>query len=125
MINDKLLEVILSPPDSALTIATKGPGGIHLINSWNSYIQITDDDKLLLPAGQMEQTEKNLKKNNEIKMTICNRDVQGKTYKGTGFLVTAKATFATSGREYEMVKNKFPWARAALVLVIKEAIQTL
>ncbi|NLB50024.1 MAG: FMN-binding protein, partial [Clostridiaceae bacterium] len=33
MLSEKLIEVITSPPDAALTLVTEGEGGPHLANS--------------------------------------------------------------------------------------------
>ncbi|MBZ3656099.1 pyridoxamine 5'-phosphate oxidase family protein [Salmonella enterica subsp. enterica serovar Senftenberg] len=74
---------------------------------------MTEDDKILFPAGRMNETEQNIRANNRVKMTICNREVQGISYKGTGFLVIGTAEFAAKGPDYDTVKAKFPWARAA------------
>lgn len=125
MIDKKLIEIINTPPDAALSIVTQGQDGPHVVNSWNSYIQINKEDKLLIPAGRMFKTENNIKNNNNILLTITNREVEGKTYKGTGFFIKAIADFVTEGPDFEMVKEKFPWARAALVISIKTAEQTL
>ena len=47
MLDAKLLEVLHTPPDAAVAIASQGEDGPHIINSWNSYAQITEDDKIL------------------------------------------------------------------------------
>ena len=57
MLDKKLLEVLTSPPDAAVAIVTQGKDGPHVVNSWNSYAQITEDDKILFPAGRMNETE--------------------------------------------------------------------
>lgn len=125
MLKEKLLEVIQSPPDAALTIVSQGPSGPHLVNSWNSYIQIGRGGRLLIPAGGMEETEKNLAVNPEVQVSISNREVQGFSYPGTGFILTGKAVMEKEGDDYDLVKAKFPWARAALVISILSARQTL
>lgn len=125
MINEKLAEVISHPADGAVAIITQGAEGPHVVNSWNSYIQVTADDKLLIPAGFMHRTEKNIEQNNKIQLTICNREVQGKMYKGTGFLIKGTVRFLKEGEEFETVKKKYDWARAALEVTIEHAIQTL
>ena len=125
MITEKLREVLSTPPDSALAIITRGTDGPHVVNSWNSYVMITEDEKLLIPAGRMFQTEKNIDADSSVKMTITNREVEGKTYKWTGFLVEGTASFEKDGPEFDALKNKFPWARAALVITIRSLEQTL
>jgi endopeptidase Clp ATP-binding regulatory subunit ClpX len=73
MIGNKLREVLTTPPDAALAIITRGADGPHVVNSWNSYVQITDEGELLIPAGRMFETEKNIASNNKVKLTITNR----------------------------------------------------
>ena len=125
MIDAKLLEVLNTPPDCAVAIVTQGQNSPHVVNTWNSYVVVTDDGKLLIPAGRMTQTEKNLKVNNAVWLTISNREVMGKAYKGTGFLVKGTACFVTDGIDFDVVKAKFPWARAALIITVKSTEQTL
>lgn len=121
---DKLLTALQTPPDAALAIATQGPDGPHIINSWNSYVQVIGR-KLLIPVGRMYKTEKNIDADNRVKLTITNREVQGKTYKGTGFLINGTAVFAKNGPNYASVTKRFPWARAALEISIETMEQTL
>jgi predicted pyridoxine 5'-phosphate oxidase superfamily flavin-nucleotide-binding protein len=125
MIDEKLMEVLTSPPDAALTIVTQGQAEPHAVNSWNSYVNVTGNGKLLIPAGRMVETEKNIERNNKVILTITNREVQGKAYKGTGFLVKGTAYFAKEGADFDTIKAKFPWARAALTITVESAEQTL
>lgn len=125
MIDQKLMEVIATPPDAALAIVTQGLDGPHVVNSWNSYVQVTGEGKLLVPAGRMTETERNIERDHKVKMTITNREVKGKTYKGTGFLIKGTASFIKEGPDFDTVKSKFPWARAALAVTIDSAEQTL
>lgn len=125
MLNEKLLEVLSHPADGEVAIVTQGPDGVHVVNTWNSYINVTQDDRILIPAGGMNKTEKNIEGNNRVKMTIGSREVQGKNYKGTGFLLTGTAKFISSGSDFTMMKEKFPWLRAVLEITISAAEQTL
>lgn len=125
MIHDKLLEVIHTQPDAALTIVTNGKSGAHAVNSWNSYVIIASEDTLLIPAGRMHQTEENLKHDDRALLTICNREVAGFSYKGTGFLLQGTADMVYDGELFEKIKTKFPWARAALAFTISSLEQTL
>ena len=49
MIPEKLREVLKQ--DGVVAIATLGQEGPHLVNTWNSYIKITSDGRLLIPVG--------------------------------------------------------------------------
>jgi hypothetical protein len=97
----------------------------HIVNTWNSYIHVTTDDKLLIPAGFMYRTENNIKENNKVWLTIGSREVQGKMYKGTGFSIKGTARFLTDGTEFETMKEKYNWIRAVLEVTIGSAVQTL
>ncbi len=125
MINEKLMEVLTNPSDGAIAIVTQGVSEPHVVNSWNSYATITPDEKLLIPVGGMMETEKNIGQNNKVKLTIASREVQGKMYKGTGFLIKGTADFLKDGSDFDMMKAKFPWARAILAITVESADQTL
>lgn len=125
MINEKLMEVLTTPPDGAIAIVTQGLSEPHVVNSWNSYVNVTAEGKLLIPVGGMIETEKNIERNNKVKLTVTNREVQGKAYKGTGFLIKGTAAFIKEGSEFEMMKVKFPWARAVMAITIESSDQTL
>jgi hypothetical protein len=73
----------------------------------------------------MNETEKNIARNNMVKLTIGSREVQGLSYKGTGFLITGTAKFVKEGPVFNMIKEKFSWARAALEITILTTVQTL
>ncbi len=124
MLDEKLIEVIKTPPDSAFAIVTQNNGDSHVVNSWNSYIEISGD-KIVVPVGRMLKTQDNLKADNRVKLTITNREVMGERYKGTGFLVSGTAFMASEGTYFDLIKSKFPWARAALVVSCLECEQTL
>ncbi|WP_432823275.1 pyridoxamine 5'-phosphate oxidase family protein [Trichloromonas sp.] len=123
MIPEKLLQVLKQ--DGVVAIATMGQDGPHLVNTWNSYIRITADERLLIPAGYMEHTEANLALNNKVLMTLGSSKVAGKNGPGTGFLIRGTAAFVTSGPDFDVIKAKFGWARAALAVTIESATQTL
>jgi hypothetical protein len=83
------------------------------------------DGRLLIPAGRMNKTEKNIARNNMVKLTIGSREVQGSSYKETGFLLTGTAKFLKEGPMLNVIKEKFSWARVALEITIETVIQTL
>jgi hypothetical protein len=125
MLNEKLLEVLSHPADGEVAIVTQGIDGPHVVNTWNSYVRIIPDRRLLIPAGRMNETEKNIARNNMVKLTIGSREVQGLSYKGTGFLITGTAKFVKEGPMFNVIKEKFSWARAALEITIETVVQTL
>jgi len=123
--NEKLLEVLSHPADGEVAIVTQGIDSPHVVNTWNSYISVLPDRRMLIPAGRMKETEKNIERNKMVKLTIGSREVQGLNYKGAGFLITGTAEFIKDGPVFNMIKEKFPWARAVLEITIATVVQTL
>lgn len=111
--------------EGIVAIVSQGPDEPHVANTWNRYIRINSKGQLLAPAGGMKNTEQNVIKNSRIKVTIGSREVKGFHSQGTGFLIKATAHFVSSGDDYALMKEKFPWCRAVLVMEPYEIIQTL
>ena len=122
-IPETLLEVLKK--DGVVAIATLGPDGPHMVNTWNSYIRVSEDGRLLIPAGYYHKTEANIAANNKVLVTLGSSKVRGLNGTGTGFLVKGRATFVTSGPDFETMKSRFGWARATLAITIDSATQTL
>ncbi len=120
---EKLLEVLKK--DGVVAIATLGPEGPHLVNTWNSYIRVSAEGRLLIPAGGFHKTEANIAFNDQVLVTVGSSKVQGLNGPGTGFLIKGKAAFLTSGPDFESTKSRFGWPRAALAITIDSATQTI
>ena len=73
----------------------------------------------------MQHTEANIACNNQVLITLGSSKVAGNIGPGTGFLIKGTAAFLTAGPEFDLLKAKFAWARAALVVTIASATQTL
>lgn len=125
MLNEKLLDILSHPADGAVTMATAGTDGPHLVNTWNSYIEVTPDDKLLIPASGYNKTEKNLSLHNEIILSIASREIEGYRGKGTGFIVKGTTRFMNSGEDFDRMKERFSWMRAVLEVTVTSAKQML
>ena len=123
MIPEKLREVLKQ--DGVVAIATVGRDGPHLVNTWNSYVIVSDDERLLIPAGYMNRTEANVAFDDRVLLTAGSAKVRGLQGPGTGFLVRGKASFVTSGPDFEVIKARFPWARATLAVAVDSATQTI
>jgi len=122
-IPEKLLEVLKC--DGVVAIATLGPDGPHMVNTWNQYIRMAEDGRMLIPAGYMRRTEANLAANKQVLITLGSSKVPGQHGPGTGFLIKGSADFLTSGPDFELLKARFAWARATLAVTIASAEQTL
>ncbi len=119
----KLLEVLTK--DGVVAVATLGPDGPHMVNTWNSYIRVTEDGRLLVPAGFMKRTEANVAFNDQVLVTLGSSKVPGQHGPGTGFLIKGRAAFLAAGPEFDVMKAKFAWARAALAITPESVTQTL
>jgi hypothetical protein len=98
----------------------------HLVNTWNSYLVVTEDERILIPAYGFRKTQKNVDINNKVKITLGSKDVLGyKDYPGTGFLVDGTARYIESGEEYDMMKSKFSFLTRVLEITVDGAKQML
>jgi len=122
LIPEKLLEIMKQ--DGVVAIATLGMDGPHMVNTWNSYIRITPDERLLIPAGYMHKTEANIAQNPDVLITLGSSKVKGLHGAGAGFLIKGKATFITSGPDFDFMKETFHWLRGAVAVTIDSATQT-
>jgi len=123
MINEKLLEVISH--EGVVAIVSCSNNEAHVVNTWNSYLNVTEDGRILLPAAGMRKTQKNIEANNKVKVTLGSKEVMGHQYIGAGFLIEGTAKFVESGSEFDMMKNKFPFLSRVLEITVTSAKQTI
>lgn len=117
------LQAIMSK-DGVVAIATLGPDGPHMVNTWNSYLMVSQEGRLLIPAGYMHKTEANVAHNPNVLITLGSSKVQGLHGMGAGFLIKGKGRFAMSGPDFDVMKERFAWLRATLVVTVESATQT-
>ena len=111
-----------------VTIATSGEKGPHLVATWGDFVRTLDIDDgktIVIPTGGYEQTEKNLERVSQVEVMIGSKEVMGKNNMGTGFRLKGRAKILTEGKLMELVKSKYSWARAALVIVVEKVEQLL
>jgi len=98
----------------------------HVVNTWNSFLVITEDERILIPAYGFRKTEKNVNVNNQVKLTLGTKEVLGhNNYQGTGFLINGTARYIASGEEYDMMKEKFSFLTRVLEITVDQAKQML
>lgn len=98
----------------------------HLVNSWNSYLVVTEDERILIPAYGFRKTQKNVEINNKVKLSLGSKEVLGyKDYPGTGFIVEGTAAYIESGEEYDRMKSKFSFLTRVLEITVDKARQML
>lgn len=123
MIPETLREVLKH--EGVVAIATVGEDGPHMVNTWNSYVMVSEDERLLIPAGYMNRTEANVAHDDRVLLTAGSVKVRGLQGAGTGFLVKGRASFVTSGPDFEAMKARFRWVRATLAITVESATQTI
>src|SRR5512139_2541878 len=116
MIPEKLLEILKQ--DGVVAIATLGQDGPHMVNTWNSYLRISPDERLFIPAGYMHKTEANIAHNPNLLITLGSSKVAGLPGPCAGFLITGMATFIPSGPDFDFLTEKFSWPRATFAVTI-------
>ena len=124
MLTENFYKVLKS--EGVVSIVSWGVDEPHVVNTWNSYVVVTSDERLLIPAYAMRQTEKNINQNNKVKLTLGSREVLGyNDYQGTGFLVEGVAKYLESGLEFDMMKEKFSFLTRVLEITPSSAKQML
>ena len=98
----------------------------HLVNTWNSYLVVTEDERILIPAYGFRKTEKNVEVNSTVRISLGSKEVVGyNDYQGTGFLVEGSARYLESGEEYDQMKSKFSFLTRVLEITVEKAKQML
>jgi hypothetical protein len=100
-----------------VTIVTQGPDGPHLAGHWGNYMRIVDPGEMVVfPIGRFQRTEQNLRANARIQLMVASRKVQGTRSPGQGCVIDGTGEIVTAGEYLDLVREKFPWARGALVM---------
>ena len=98
----------------------------HLVNTWNSYLVVTEDERILIPAYGFRKTERNVNVNKKVKISLGSKEVVGyNDYQGTGFIIDGSANYIESGGEYDMMKSKFSFLTRVLEITVDNAKQML
>ena len=124
MFNEKFNEVLTK--EGVVSITSWSGENVHVVNTWNSYLVKSGENKLLIPAAGMRKTQKNIEANNKVILTLGSKEVLGyKDYQGTGFVIEGTAKYLTSGEEFDMMKDKFPFLSRVLEITVESLKQTI
>ena len=123
MFTEKFLEVLSN--EVVVSIVTCANNEAHESNTWNSYLVIVEENKILIPAAAMIKTENNININPNVKLTLGSHEVMGYKYMGTGFLLEGTARFLKDGDNFKMMRNKFPFLTRVLEVTVSSCKQTL
>ena len=112
--------------EGVVAIISWGKDEPHVVNTWNSYLVVTEDERILIPAYGMRKTEKNVIENNKVKLTLGSKEVIGfQNYQGTGFLIEGTAAYIESGETYDMMKEKFSFLTRVLEVTVTSIKQKI
>ena len=124
MFNEKFNEVLTK--EGVVSITSWSAENVHVVNTWNSYLVKSGENKLLIPAAGMRKTQKNVEANSRVIITLGSKEVMGyKDYQGTGFVIEGTAKYLTSGEEFDMMKEKFPFLSRVLEITVESLKQTI
>ena len=124
MLTEKFIDVLKN--EGVVSIVSWVTDEPHVVNTWNSYLVVTSDERILIPAYAMRKTEKNVNQNNKVKIALGSKEVLGyKDYPGTGFAIQGTAKFLESGTEFDMMKEKFSFLTRVLEITVTSAKQML
>ena len=119
---DAPVRAVLDAEGSA-TFVTMGPEGPHLVATWQSYLDVIDDETLAFPAGGYRLTEANLQRDPSVQMVIGSKGGPGG--KALGFRLTGTAELRAGTGLHERLKEKHPWCRAAVVMHVAQVEKIL
>ena len=112
--------------EGVVAIVSWGDNEPHVVNTWNSYLVVTDEEHILIPAYGMRKTEKNVRVNNRVKITLGSKEVLGyKEYQGTGFMIEGTASYIESGDTFDMMKEKFSFLTRVIDVTVTAIKQTI
>jgi hypothetical protein len=123
MFTEKFLEVLSK--EGVVSIVSCSDNEAHVVNTWNSYLVIPNDGRLLIPAWKMRKTEKKTLQNNKVLLTVGSKEITGLIGLGTGFLIEGTAKFISSGPEFDMMKAKFSFLTRVLEVTVTSIKQTI
>ncbi|RII33582.1 pyridoxamine 5'-phosphate oxidase family protein [Clostridium chromiireducens] len=123
MFTEKFLEVLNH--EGVVSIVTCANNEAHVVNTWNSYLVIVEDNKILIPAAAMIKTEENINVNPNVKLTLGSKEVMGHAYMGTGFSLEGTAKFLREGKHFEHMKEKYSFLTRVLEITVNSCKQTL
>ncbi|WP_066873076.1 pyridoxamine 5'-phosphate oxidase family protein [Clostridium mediterraneense] len=124
MLTEKFYEVLKN--EGVVSITSWGIDEPHVTNTWNSYLVVTDDERILIPAAGFNSTEVDVNVNNRVKVTLGSKEVEGfNNYQGTGFLIEGTANFIKSGKDFNLMKDKFPFLTRVLEITVTSLKQRI
>lgn len=125
MFNDVFLACVKDPGGIVSVASVSKEGKPHIANTWNKYLILTEDNKILMPCFGFRRTEANVNIQDYVEVVIGSDKVQGKMGMGTGFLLTGTAEFLKEGELFDQMHAKCSFANRVLVFTPVSCRQTI
>lgn len=125
MLSKTFFEVIQN--EGVVSITSWGSGDQPNVRcTWNSYLRITKDERILAPIAGFTSVQGDVSKNDRVILTLGSREVEGfNNYQGTGFLIEGRARFTDCGAEFEQMQKEYPFMNKLLEITVESAKQLL
>ncbi|AGY81655.1 MULTISPECIES: pyridoxamine 5'-phosphate oxidase family protein [Carnobacterium] len=125
MLSKTFFEVIQN--EGVVSITSWGSGNQPNVRcTWNSYLRITKDERILAPIAGFTSVQGDVSKNDRVMLTLGSREVEGfNNYQGTGFLIEGRARFTDCGAEFEQMQKEYPFMNKLLEITVESAKQLL
>ena len=123
MFNESFIEVLNH--EGVVSVTSWANEKAQVANTWNRYLFLTADNRILIPAAWFNKTQKNVDVQNKVIVTLGSHEVQGKMGLGTGFVVDGTAKFLTEGADYDMMKEKYSFLTRVLEITPEKVRQTI
>ena len=112
--------------DGIVSVASVTPEDeAHIANTWNKYLIVTEDERILIPCYGFRKTERNAAEHPRLALTLGSHEVEGHRGMGTGFLLTGTAEFRKDGALFEQMHAKCAFANRVLIFTPDSCRQTL
>lgn len=126
MILNEIFHECIKDPGGIVSVASTGTDGKpHIANTWNKYLIITEDEKILIPCFGFRKTEKNAETQPYVEIVVGSDKVQRKMGMGTGCLLTGTAKFEKVGELFNLVHDKLKFANRVLIFTPESCKQTI
>jgi hypothetical protein len=123
MFDERFMTVVSR--EGVVSIVSCSDDEAHVVNTWNSYLEFPDENRILIPVYGMRKTQEKVEKNNNVLLTLGTKEIEGKMGPGTGYLIKGTAKFMKSGPEFDIMKEKFSWANRVLEVTVSAVKQTI
>ncbi|SEL03522.1 Pyridoxamine 5'-phosphate oxidase [Carnobacterium iners] len=125
MLSKKFFEVIKH--EGVVSITSWGSGESPNVRcTWNSFLRITEDERILVPIAGFTSVQKDVIKNDKVILTLGSREIEGfNGYQGTGFLIEGQARFLDAGEEFGQMKERYSFMNKLLEVTVESQRQLL